>query len=229
MKKTVLFLLIFSALSNLYAQKDLDMSLSFSPQHLLFVHGFKFDLEVGAKEKLKHRFVISPNFQLGKINKTDKATVLLYEDVKNQFYYEGPDVLKGFGLGLHYKMYIDEGVLDDSTHHVYLSIGSAFLNSRINYSSFRLEETVVDGMLYSQLVAHKEKDNYTIYSLQTVIGDRILYKKMVLDLYFGIGYKAVKKTSTSMRSRNYNRNVFDYGFSGIHPVLGFKVGFKISK
>ena len=56
MKQFLTYILLFFALGNLFSQSPLDFSVSMSPQHLMFVHALKLDLEL---DRIAQRIVVS--------------------------------------------------------------------------------------------------------------------------------------------------------------------------
>ena len=200
-----------------------------SPQHFVFVHNLKLDLELGVKKNKQHKFVLSPCFQKGRINLFGGAVATVYTDANLNIYSEGPDDLQGVGLGVNHKIYMINGVKENSKHGLYLSYGVSYLNSKVKYSTYEEEVVVTNDNVSTTLNSVSGIDTFKRYGFQTFFGDRILLNKFILEGYFGLGYTHTNTKSTSPKSRDYDRNIFDYGFTGIHPLMGVKIGFLLTK
>ena len=140
---------------------------------------------------------------------------------------EGPDNLVGYGFGLGQRFYMNYGVESGSKHGFYLSYGISYLKSKITYATVVTSQESVGVVFYTDKKEVQGIDRFRRMSFETVIGDKLLLGKFIIDGYFGVGYTSTKTVSSIPGARNYNRNIYDYGFSGIHPVVGVKVGFKI--
>lgn len=211
------------------AQRLIDLNVTISPQHAFFVHAFKFDFELGKSMSKKHKIVLTPIFQVGPVNQFGGASTNAAEESDGTLLdgKEGPDNILGYGLGVSHRMYMITGVKENSKHGFYLSYGGAFLKSKINYSTLLTENETVGGVVFTNKNEVDGVDTFDRLSLETMIGDRLLLGKFILDFYFGVGFKSTKTESSNPGSREYDRNIYDFGFSGIHPLMGVKVGFKI--
>lgn len=225
MRLPLVLLSLFSFVASFAQQKNL--TLFYSPQ-FLFVNAVKLDLEIQKDNNNKSSLLISPYIQMGKTNANGGASSSVNYDVYGNSSYNGyanyPDDLLGAGLNLQNKIYLIDGKPDDSRHFPYFSYGFSYLYSKISYNY----GYYIDLADYSSYQISSGVDKFNIFGLQSTMGDRIeLGHVFVLDIYAGIGLKYTDKSTTAKNARNYSRNVFDYGYTGIHPSLGMRLGFKI--
>ncbi len=225
-KLPFLVLLLFSYLSVFCQEKKIYVF--FSPTNLFF-NTIKFDIELLSTKKTMHSLIITPFFQIGKTNvlggayfKSDnyKGGLTSFSNID-----ERNDKLLGYGLGIGQKRYL----LGDSTnitkHKVYLFYGVYYLHSNIEYTYFT--DVLLDNV-FTKRVSNTGIDNFDVFGFQTTMGDRIqITNRFMIDIYAGIGIKNTKTNTTAKGHRNYSRSMFDYGYSGINPLLGARFGYKI--
>lgn len=229
MKKTLLLILTISLSATLHSQKS--KTFYYSPQHIS-VNAIRLDLEFTDSTR-KKSILFSPYFQLGKTNRTGGAAYYednyYYSSNYNNFTEEKNDDLVGVGIYLAQKIYLTDGKEGVSKHHPYFLYGASYLFSKIEYAyhgtpSYYDQQT---GNYIEGEVRHGT-DKFNIFGAQTTMGDRIdLGEVFSIDIYAGIGLKYTDLSPTSKGARNYSRSVFDYGYTGIHPVVGARLGFKI--
>ena len=225
MKKLILplFIICFSSL-----RAQMQKTLYYSPQFLT-VNAVKLDLELKNTDKT-YAFMISPYIQLGKTNVAGGAS----RDNNNYYSYpygtnlDYPDDLVGVGAYFGTKLYLTEGLRADTKHNPYFSVGLSYLYSKISYQYITQESLINYNGNPSDIELSSGKDQFNILGSQIVMGDRLDFGELfALDLYTGVGLKYTDKSTTALGARNYNRSVFDYGYTGIHPVIGFRLGFNL--
>ncbi|MDO6390062.1 hypothetical protein Q4E40_07995 [Pontibacter sp. BT731] len=218
----VVKLLFFSSLLQgnaqaLEAASDKTISIKFSPQHLL-INGLHLYLERIPEQGSRHGFVFSPRAYNGKAKTVDLFAGRNWEDSED-------DRVLGYGAEVQHKIYINNYTSPDKSR-VYLAYG-------VNYHHFNLEfkrEGWVKEMDPEGLEVYKyrlrpfnEKINriggVALFGLQVPALDGHL----LFDFYSGAGIKN-SSIQTDYSHERYNRNAMDYGYSGLHLLLGIMIG-----
>jgi hypothetical protein len=231
MKKIFLLSLSFILCFFASAQK-MEKTFYYSPQYL-FVNAIKLDFEIGRKDTAKSRFLISPIIQMGNTNIQGGASKIDGNTYYSNNGLDYPDDLLGVGLYLNQKLYLVNGLRESNKHHPYFSYGLSYRYSRIKYNYLPSDYQSTNGgdIYYTQPTKEDllpGTDKFNIFGFNSFIGDKIHFGDyFVIDIYAGIGLKYTDKSTNALGARNYNRSIFDYGYTGIHPVIGARLGFRI--
>jgi hypothetical protein len=229
--KNILFL--FSSIilisTSIFSQKK-EVRLYYSPQYL-FVNAVKLDIEFALDSNNSKSLLLTPYIQMGMTNTSNGAFEKSYQ---YQFYsYPDSEImlsdnLLGLGLGISQKIYLIDGLEANSIHSPYFHYGVSYLYSKVSYEYFEKGKKDEFSGKYSYGERKNAEDKFNILNVQTTMGDRIKFGQVFnLDLYAGIGLKYSDVSTTAKGYRNYSRSVFDYAFTGIHPVVGARLGFDL--
>lgn len=120
--------------------------------------------------------------------------------------------LKGLGLDATYKYYFFRDIM--------------YVGSDINYSHYRTKHTgiythkfVEDGLVFYEQRQGKIREDLDKLAVNAYFGvGTPIARKFFLDTYIGIGY-----------SKNLNKNpmydsILGFGYTGLYPVLGARIG-----
>ncbi|WP_266205798.1 hypothetical protein [Pontibacter kalidii] len=209
-------------LSQSYAQEvvsppDKQLSIKFSPQHL-FVNGLHLYAEKLPEPGGRHGFVLSPRLYVGNSKTVDVLAGRNWEG-------EEESEVRGYGAEVQHKIYLND-YASPYDRRVYLAYGA-------NYHHFNVEferegwvrETDPEGL---EVYRHRmrpfhEKINRVggvgLIGLQVPAAEGVL----LFDFYVGAALKK-SSISTDYSQVRYDRNAFDFGYSGLHFVSGITLG-----
>lgn len=227
MKHTKLILVFFICVlinSNAQNANVKDSSAHFSiktnPQHLL-VRAFRLDFEYTFKKSI-HGIVVAPSLYTGLY----KTSSVISASNNNEYV---SDKISGWGLELLHKIYvlnIRENI--ESRHKVYVCYGinQQLIKAQI-YDIGYYEQQNTDGI--NQI--YYGQNNFVLNFDRKGAGlqagyEYVIYYRIVFDMYLGLAYRYTKKESTELTKLNkrYNEYSWKYGFSGLEPRLGFRLG-----
>lgn len=194
---------------------DKKISIKFSPQHL-FINGLHLYVEKVPGQGSRHGFVFSPRFYVGNTGTVDVLAGRNWDEESD---------VKGYGAEVLHRFYLSD-YISQYNRRVYLSYG-------VNYHRFNLEferqgwvrETDAEGLdVYKyRLRPFNEKINrvggVALLGLQVPAVEGVL----LFDFYLGAALKH-SSINTDFSHVRFNRNAFDFGYSGLHFVSGLTVG-----
>ncbi len=212
---SVLFLTIFLLLfqENVSLGQDTDsskVSISGALEPLFFFkNALKLDAEM-QRSGSQFSYIITPEFYSG-------GTI----DGGNLFRSYKGDYIKGFGIGLFQKYKFK------ALSGLYLSYGMTYRDLKIKYSDqgfFSYKSNNLTYYEYGNFTDHLKINSWLINS---AIGVQTVYKNgIITDFYFGIGYKKSSRDSEYQNYRKYDQSPASFGFTGLVPVIGLKMGFQ---
>ncbi len=209
-KRLVTLCLLLFCSMGLFAQKTdslrcgTDYSVAFEPV-FGFNNCFKFDLEA---KPMAHNFgfELTPEIYTGQhiLNHT-------------------ADDISGFGIGIYQKYYVP----GDDKHPVMISYGATYRRINVSYHDEGFIPYQQNGLDFYQYKNFTDVLKNQSLQLGFTANVRLVYAEQFfsLDVYSGGAYKFAKQQSTYPGYRNYNAQMYDYGYKGFTFLLGFKLGF----
>ncbi|TAF75805.1 MAG: hypothetical protein EAZ53_04975 [Bacteroidetes bacterium] len=220
LKKPLLIFCIFVSAIAQAQDTTAHFSIKLNPQHLL-VRAFRLDFEYMFKKSI-HGIVLAPSLYTGLY----KTSSVVSASNNNEYV---SDKISGWGVELFHKIYV-LNIKDDfeMRHKVYLSYGinQQFIKAQI-YDIGYYELQNADGI---NQIYYGQKDfiqNFDRKGAALQVGyESVIYNRIVFDLYLGIAYRHTKKESTELKVLNerYNEFSWEYGFSGLEPRIGLRLG-----
>lgn len=219
-KKLLLILCIYFSAIAQAQDTTAHFSIKLNPQHLL-VRAFRLDFEYMFKKSI-HGIVFAPSLYTGLY----KTSSVVSTSNNNEYV---SDKISGWGVELLHKIYvlnIMENI--ESRHKVYACYGinQQFIKAKI-YDIGYYEEQNADGI---NQIYYGQNDFILDFDRKGAafqVGyEYIFYNRIVFDLYLGIAYRYTKKESTELKKLNerYNEFSWEYGFSGLEPRIGLRLG-----
>jgi hypothetical protein len=128
---------------------------------------------------------------------------------------EGVRRLRGQGFGLAYKTFFHR--------RFYYSAGAAYNDYRVRYLDNVWHVYEEDGLTFREYLVDQEiRQRFQKINATCVAGYQSTFRYLVfIDAYAGIGY-AYSFYDDSKRA--YNDGNFAFGYRGISPVIGFRLG-----
>lgn len=189
-------------------------SIKFSPQHLLF-NGIHLDAEKSLGADSRHSIIFSPRLYSGKTRTLDNFTRRSDEP-------DDKGSVIGYGAEVLHRIY------SSGTSHegLYFAYG-------VNYHYFNVEfvkEGWVQQMDEQGLEVYKYRErpfNEKInrWGAVAMIGVQrpLSVAGLLVDLYVGFGH-ANSDISSDYSTERYNVNIYDFGYTGVYVLGGFKFG-----
>jgi len=150
------------------------------------------------------------------------------------YYYDGKDYfhngfnwhwrepyseLKGFGLDLNYKHYLD------ARRSFYFAAGFSYARFDIKYWGRAWKDYLEDGLTYLEYTEEYRTQQINRFGVNNFVGYQIPVRGAFLFDVFG-GY-AVRFARSDDDKPSFNEDMFSYGYSGIVALIGFRIGFGI--
>ncbi|OAQ38237.1 hypothetical protein A5893_15685 [Pedobacter psychrophilus] len=196
------------------AKSKFPLSISFQPIFLMN-NTVRFDAEIQQKEK-SSAFVVGLEVINGK-------TDLLYRNINDDE--AEKDYVSGGGINLAYKLklkptekltsfYFSPGITLRTLE--FAVKGDAFysyIEDGIEYITFGESETkypINSGFLFANFGYHK-----------------VWNTNILLDTYFGYGYKMSSRNELLERNRNYEQPIYGFNYNGFVLQAGIRFGFQI--
>ncbi len=201
MKQLLVALCFFSSLASVAQEKTSDDKLSNKAENVTqFV-------------SISPQYAFIDGFRIEvdkKINQNNWIQIAPIVFVRNSFPYENVKDLKGLGLHVYHRYFPGEGI---EKYPVYISWGSVYHYHAINYE----EDGLIDKV--------SKKTELHKFGFDVIIGLAFLTESnLVLDLYTGMGIRNTWTKSNSDNPLLFNDHLFDYGYSGVVPLLGIRIG-----
>ena len=218
MRKLVLLLGLLSFLTlDVFSQRELVVY--FTPSSLLKGE-IELDLELGLSQYPNSKFLVGSRLRGGQLNNGGRYTK------KHSKYREGTsgdDIFK-MGLDLQHKLILRNQ--DQFRNRVYLSYGVGYSYSKISYDIIPISSGVgisTDKEIYS--------NNINTVNFTVLFGKEFRNKKyLVLDFFSGIKFnKSFNKLNAPVVLRDYNEGYLSAAYTGVAPVLGFRIGLLLQK
>ncbi|MCJ8167330.1 hypothetical protein MKJ04_20990 [Pontibacter sp. E15-1] len=190
------------------------MSLTFSPQHLLF-NGLHLDVaRTLAKDSLQS-LVLSPRFYSGQTRSLDEFTSRTFEAEDNS-------KVLGYGLEVLHRLYLS-GTPHEGGYFAY----------GLNYHHFNVE---FEKLGWARQIDAQGLETYHYryrpfneiinrWGATALIGmqRQLSPKPLLFDMYVGFGYTK-SNISSSYDTVRYDVNAYDFGFTGMRVLGGLKFG-----
>jgi hypothetical protein len=213
-KQLITFILAAVCCTGAFAQSKTDTSKTYKPNGVNFSLGFepifafnncfKTDLEVKP---------LNWNFGLEVTPELYSASHIL----NNQH-----DDISGFGLGLYQKLYLNTGNSD----RIMLAYGATYRHIDVTYTDEGFIPFTQNGLNYYEYKNFTDvlKNNSVLANIYISAPVADIPDSFFLDAYMGGGYKFTKQQSTYGGFRNYNTQIYDYGYKGLVFLIGIKLG-----
>lgn len=227
MKRFTLFIFCFLTSDHLFAQlrkvsydeiakSKYPISISFQPIFLLN-NALKVDVEMQQKEKTG-AFIGGLEVYNGKIT-------LLYPQESNLEETNNQDRINGIGLNLAYKLKFQKS---EKLTSFYFSPGLTLRNLKLTLKGegfYAFKQDDVEYYTYGPIEKEYPINSALFYGN---LGYHKVWKTtMLLDAYFGFGYKTSTKNNDLKFSRNYDQYAYGFNFNGYSAQAGLKFGFQI--
>lgn len=126
-------------------------------------------------------------------------------------YYSIKDYVEGYIGEFQIRLYpLAEESLDNNLYNNF------YVAPQLSYKYFVIKDLYSD--YYTQEVQVYSTDRFSAYSLGLVTGiNSVINKRFHIDIYLGGGIRLAD-------TEKFNDNIFDYGFKGIAPRIGFDLG-----
>lgn len=125
--------------------------------------------------------------------------------------------LSGLGIGGIYKHYFFRSF--------FVSGGVSYTHYRVRYADLDWYNYQEDGLNLYEYQYQDVGQTFDKFTTGIYIGGRSAFRhKLFIEYYFGLGY------AHSLYNKNketYSLTPFGFGYKGIHPTTGIKIGFNI--
>ena len=216
-RKLTLFFILLSITPMLIYGQDVKspLAVGWYPQ-LMFIRGLRADVDIHLG-KSKSWLVIAPQYFLA--NRHNNTFYESYDDYNSSNAYKK---LEGYGLEIGHRIYVTNNLMPEG---VYLSYGIMYNHYDLTYedeSWGQIEYVDLDAITYGLFEHNTHIDK---------LGPNILigYQKKVLDRIYvdifcggGMRYSIIK--TSSLLPRNFDSDLFQFGYTGTVPLLGFRIG-----
>lgn len=177
------------------------------PQYII-QHGIRIDLDIPVRNH-KGWWVVSPQYYINVSNLNN-----INDNDFNQMH--------GYGLSLYRKGFLTGKYPDQG---VYIAGGLGYQHFNILTSQNRWAQIEEDGLKYMQIV----NDDYHIYInkvlTEVIIGyQKEITSRLYMDIFVGFGLRYSFHDQPSGSDIKFNKNVFDYGYTGTAFIGGFRIG-----
>lgn len=188
---------------------------SFVPQTMM-VNGFRLDIE--RRLVKNHWLILAPVFYT-----TLRNNYHVYDqDLNNQEDLENFHI-SGFGAMIWHKIYFNKNL---SCNGMYISYGLKYNSLSIDYQKYTWTKYMENGLEYWGWRLKDINEDIGNFGFNFVAGSQnFIYGNIFfLDVYAGLGYQfaTVKLEGTDQSS--FSDALWDYGFQGPHPIIGFRIG-----
>ena len=224
---TIAFMLLINV-SKSYTQDTTDnLIISFVPQYMI-ISGMRVDIEkrIGNTDQW---LLFGPQVYLREKNPSDDNYYYNYYDDYDYYYYDTEvyDMMAGYGITCYHKIFM--GLLEEETNYsgTYLAYGLSFQNFFFKYKEQEWVTYEENGMEYLRESETLTDKNRIIYKmgLNLIFGYQILpLDKIICDVYMGAGMRYSLRYPSYLEKLKFNNHIIDYGYSGITPVVGFRLG-----
>jgi hypothetical protein len=177
------------------------------PQYMVR-QGIRIDFELPTKD-YNSWWVFSPVYF---INVSD-----LGNDERRDY-----EQMHGYGLSIGRKGFLSRKSLDKG---VYISGNAGFHYYNFLANISRWHEIEIDGLKYQEYVTSNSHVYVNKFLIDALVGyQKEIYSRLYLDFYAGIGLRYSFHEGPSGSNVKFNKNVFDYGYTGTLFVGGFRLG-----
>ena len=183
------------------------------PQYIIN-HGLRLDFE----KKLpfhRHWLIISPQYYMGWVDRTS-------EMLNSQNTSTDEDSLFGYGIDISHKIFLaDRGKPTGG----YFAYGITFQHFNLGYSEYDWVKFEQNNQTSYEYKLTDFVDHINKYGINAMIGIQgIIVDYIVFDVYVGLGARFSHIKNDMAGARNYNRNYWDYGYSGPLLLVGARLG-----
>jgi len=198
--------------------------MTFAIQPFQFVNNsIRYDIEIRLG-KGPGWLQFGPAFYYRSFNSKEKPNYyyqgdLFYDSGYSWGWRESYSGLKGAGLDLNYKHFLD------ARRSFYFGIGLSYTNLNIKYWSQGLEDYAEDGLQYFEYKQHYQIQHIDRFGFNNFIGYQIPSRHAFLFDVFG-GY-ALRFTNCDENKPAFDAYMYSYGYNGFVLQVGIRIGFGI--
>ncbi len=224
---TIAFILLINY-SKCYTQDTTYNTIISTVPQYMFISGMRVDIEkrIGHSDQW---LLVGPHIYLREKNPNyDNYYYDNYDDYG--YYYDDDelyDMMAGYGITCYHKIFM--GFLEEETSYsgTYLAYGLSFQNFFFKYKAQEWVTYEENGMEYLRESETLTDKNRIIYKmgLNLIFGYQVQpLDKIICDIYMGAGMRYSLRYPSYLETLKFNDNIIDYGYSGITPVAGFRLG-----
>lgn len=193
------------------------ISITFNPLYA-FNKAIKIDAELQTKKPLA--FIAGAEFYSGRINVNS-----LYQQTNN-FGESVDDKISGLGINLAIKYKFQE---TGGVSSYYFSPGLTYRLLDLKLIGPAYYSYTENGLTYYSYGLTEQSQKIKPLLVYGNFGRYIEINSVVLDAYFGIGYKILNQNKEVLDVRKYHTAMFGYNYEGPIFQIGFKLGWQITK
>lgn len=196
-KKLFSILIVLASFQLLKAQEDTSFNevIAFHPFHLIN-NGIKIDYD--RKVFDNHWIQISPQFYASE--RTDNRDSRNYKE------------LLGIGASVFHRIYLGNRRPSLGT---YFSYGFSYTHYNLKYD----DDNPIAGNLLAETDINK-------FGGDLIIGYQTkAFERLIFDVYAGLGVRYSDRNFRGNTQREFNKFMYDYGYTGNVLVLGIRIGF----
>ncbi|MDR1631491.1 MAG: hypothetical protein LBR97_01160 [Dysgonamonadaceae bacterium] len=125
--------------------------------------------------------------------------------------------LSGLGIGSAYKHYI--------SRYFFMSAGASYTCYHVRYADISFSKFQEDGLEFYEYKYQDFRQIFNKFTANLSIGARSTFRRtLFIEYYLGVGYA---HSLYNKDKKAYDSYAFGFGYKGIYPTSGFKIGFNI--
>ena len=212
MKNVILTAIFCFAFLQSYAQNESDnvtttpdwqFGIGIMPQYAI-ISGMRLDFEI--KLKQNQYLTLAPQ--------------MYYNENYTLFHPESTD-MRGIGLNTNYRYIFAQTEKPDGP---YVGMGLVYKYYDVKYWGSEWVDYVELGNTYSEQVNHEVNQKFNQFGYDLLIGYQGIVDRFFFDLYIGWGFRLSDFDKDKTDDDFWGETVFDPGYSGFLPTIGFRVG-----
>ncbi|GAA4009488.1 hypothetical protein GCM10022408_21990 [Hymenobacter fastidiosus] len=176
--------------------------------------GYHLSLEKAWGTSFRHSFSLTPQLYGGPVG---ELTSTLSEG--------GHDRVRGFGFAGQYRHYLNPQ--PQPLAGVYVAGGPHYQRFRLTFQAREWQaEPGPNGLAYYEYRLRDQVETITRFGAAVVVGKQVFLGEspVFLDLYFGMGWRTTRTTTSAPTAGRYASGLSDYGHAGFYLPAGVKLG-----
>ncbi|MFB6343939.1 hypothetical protein ACE1ET_19615 [Saccharicrinis sp. FJH62] len=188
---------------NVTQNLDWQFSIGIVPQYAI-ISGMRLDFDL--KLKQTQYLTLAPQ--------------MYYNENYTLFYPESTD-MKGAGLNVNYRYIFSQNGKPEGP---YVGAGLVYKYYTLKYWGDEWVDYVELGNTYSEQVNHEINQRFNQFGYDLLIGYQGTLDRFFFDMYLGWGFRLSDFDKDKSGDDFWSETVFDPGYSGFLPTIGFRVG-----
>jgi len=193
-------------------------AVGFYPFTLMMDGGLKFDF--GMRIAQRQWLQIAPTAYLfpGVSSSYSDFCMYCYDYYYDDYYYRNEynvKTQKGAGIDLSYKFFLHRNFL-------YFLAGVNYSYHHVGYEYHDYAPFQEDGLNYYKYMKITDIQNFNNFKTYAGCGLQTIHTGFFIGGHLGLGYQY---SFYDNQKAALNKNVFDYGYRGLYPVIDFKLGY----